>query len=154
VRDKVVAAWTASETENRIAEKAEALFKRLQTGAALTDVASEIGKPVQTVENVKRNATVEGLSVNAASQAFAGPEGHVANAEGDGQSRVLLKVEQVTAPAFFAEAADVQSIQQQVSEALKNDLVSTYNRQLLESRPTSVNNVAFQQLTGQLQQTQ
>ena len=53
--------------------------------------------------------------------------------------------------AFFADAADSKQIQQQISQALRNDLLSTYNRQLLSSRPTSINDVAFRQLTGQAQ---
>ena len=57
----------------------------------------------------------------------------------------------MVAPAFFAEAADAAAIKEQLSEALKNDLLTTYNRQLLDTRSTSVNNVAFQQLTGQAQ---
>ena len=44
-----------------------------------------------------------------------------------------------------------EAIQEQMSEALKNDLLATYNRQLLETRSTTINNVAFQQLTGQAQ---
>ena len=76
------------------------------------------------------------------------PEGHVANAEGIGDARILLKVDKVTAPAFFAEAADSKAIQAQISQALKNDLMTTYNRQLLASRPVWTNDVAYQQLTA------
>ncbi len=151
VRDAVVAAWTADETASRIAALADSLLARLKTGTSLVTLAAEIGKPAQTVENVKRNTPPPTLSGNAVNQAFAGPEGHVANAEGEGQARILLMVDKVTAPAFFTEAADAGTIRQQVSEALKNDLISTYNRQLLETRPTSINNVAYRQLTGQLQ---
>jgi len=91
------------------------------------------------------------LTGNAVSQAFAGPEGHVANAEGKGSERILLKVDRVIAPAFFPEAADAVAIKGQLSEQLKNDLLATYNRQLLDTRSTSVNNAVFQQLTGQAQ---
>ena len=154
VRADVVAAWTANETQTRIATLADSLFARLKTGASLASLAAEIKKPVQTVEGVKRNAPPAELTENAVNQAFAGPEGHVANAEGIGDARILLKVDRVTAPAFFAEAADSKAIQEQISQALRNDLLATYNRQLLDSRPTTINNVAYQQLTGQLQQTQ
>lgn len=151
VREEVVATWTADETERRLGEIANALLDRLKGGASLASIATEIGKPMQTVENVKRSSPPPGLSANAVSQAFAGPEGHVANADGNGQERILVKVDKVIAPAFFAEAADATSIQQQVAEALKNDLLATYNRQLLETRATSINNATFLQLTGQTQ---
>lgn len=151
VRDQAVTGWTAAETERRIGDLANSLFDRLKGGASLASLAAEIGKPVQTVENVKRSTPPSTLTANAVSQAFAGPEGHVANAEGNGSERILIKVDRVVVPAFFAEAADAAAIKQQLSEQLKNDLLVTYNRQLLDTRSTSVNNVAFRQLTGQAQ---
>ena len=153
VRADVVAAWTTAETDRRIADLANSLLDKLKGGATLASIATEIGKPVQVVENVKRAGEASALSANAVSQAFAGPEGHIAVAEGGGSERVLLKVDKVIAPAFFAEAADAGAIREQITAALKNDLIATYNRQLLDTRSTSVNTVAYQQLTGQ-QQTQ
>jgi peptidyl-prolyl cis-trans isomerase D len=148
-RAAVVSAWTAEQTETRIAEKAEALLARLKQGEGLQTIGTELGKQVQTVESVKRGAPPPGLSANAAAQAFAGPEGHVANAEGDPPpNRILLRVDRVTAPAFFAEAADAQAIQAQLAQAMRNDLLGSFNRQLLQSRETRINNSVFAQLTG------
>jgi peptidyl-prolyl cis-trans isomerase D len=151
VRADVTKAWTEKETQKRIADLADKLFERLKGGASIASLAAETGKTVQTAENVKRNGTATGLSPNAISQAFAGPEGHIANADGPGTSRILLKVDRVTAPAFFAEAADAAAIQSQLSEALQKDIFSTYNQQLLATRETSINTAAYQQLTGQAQ---
>ena len=64
-------------------------------------------------------------------------------------NRILLKVDKVTAPAFFAEAEGVSTIKEGVARAVRNDMLSTYNRQLLTLRETSINNAALQQLTGQ-----
>lgn len=151
VRDEVVAAWTKEETAKRISDLADKLFERLKGGASLATLATEVGKTVQTAEGVKRNGTAPRLSSNAISQAFAGPQGHVANAEGTGDDRILLKVDSVTAPAFFAEASDATAIQSQLTDALQKDLLNTYNQQLLASRETSINSAAYQQLTGQTQ---
>ena len=104
---------------------------------------------MQTAEGMKRNASAPGLSANAVSQAFAGPEGHVANADGAGAARILLKVDKVTAPAFFAEAADVKNDQDAALGSAQKDIFSTYNQQLLALRSTSINNAAYQQMTGQ-----
>jgi len=151
VHKDVVAAWTAAETQKRIGELADSLFTKLKGGATLASLATEINKQVQTLEGVKRNASMPPLTENAVNQAFAGPEGHVANAEGDGNAHILLKVDKVTAPAFFADAADSKAIQEQVSQALRNDLLTTYNRQLLASRSTTINDAAYRQITGQSQ---
>ena len=106
---------------------------------------------MQTVENVKRSTPPSTLTANAVSQAFAGPEGHVANADGNGAERILLKVDRVVAPAFFAEAADAAAIKEQISEQLKNDLLadlqSPASRHAVDERQQR----AFQQLTGQAQ---
>ena len=112
-------------------------------------LATEVGKTVQTDEGVKRNGSAPGLTPNAINQAFAGPEGHVANADGTGSSRILLKVDRVTSPAFFAEAADAKAIASQLTDALQKDMLNTYNQQLLATRQTSINSAAYQQITGQ-----
>jgi peptidyl-prolyl cis-trans isomerase D len=149
VRDEVVAAWRAEETEKRVSEKADALFVRLQNGEPLADIAAALGKPVETVEGLKRNENPGGLSGNAAAQAFAGPEGHVANAEGDAPpARVLLKVDRVSAPEFTAEADGMESIRSQLAEALENDILQSFNAELLASRETRLNNAVYQQITG------
>jgi peptidyl-prolyl cis-trans isomerase D len=148
-RPAVVAAWQADDTQRRIADKAEALSDRLKRGEPIDALAAEIGQPVARFEGVKRGARPAGLSANAAAQAFAGPEGHVANAEADQPpARVLVKVDQVIAPAFFAEAADAKAIQVQLSEAIRNDLLQSFNRQILQARETRVNNAAFAQITN------
>jgi peptidyl-prolyl cis-trans isomerase D len=151
VREEVVAAWTEAEKAERVAARAQALFERLQAGEPLAQVAADIGKPVETAANVTRDASPPGLSRNAVAQAFAGPQGHVANAEGNGGSRILLRVDSVAQPEFSADAADVEAIRTQLASSFTNDVLTTFNRQLLQERETSLNNAAFQQLTGQIQ---
>jgi peptidyl-prolyl cis-trans isomerase D len=150
VRDQVVAAWTKAETQQRIADLAESLFERLKRGATLSALAGEIGATVQTVEGVARGATPQGLSANAVNQAFAGPQGHVANAEGPGIGRTLLKVDRVIAPAFFAQTTDAQQIAKQLTQGLQESVRQAFFTQLQNSRDINVNNAILQQVTGQL----
>lgn len=150
VRDEVVAAWTKAETQKRIGDLAESLFERLKGGATLSTLAGEIGATVQTVEGVTRGGTPPDLSANAVSQAFAGPEGHLANAEGPGIGRTLLKVDRVIAPAFFAETTDAKQIAQQLNQGLEESVRQAFFTQLRDGRDINVNNAIFQQLTGQL----
>jgi peptidyl-prolyl cis-trans isomerase D len=151
VREAALAAWKTAETEKRISERAEALFDDLKNGKDLSAIATGIGKTVQSADGLKRSGQPpEGLTGNAVNQAFAGPEGHVANAEGAGGSRILLKVDRVIAPAFFAEAPEVEQVKQQLSTALQNDILSTFNAQLRSTREVHVNNAAYQQVAAQL----
>lgn len=150
VRDQVVEAWQAEIEAERIGERAQALFERLQSGATIEDVAAEIGAAVETREGVRRGAQVEGLSPNAVAQAFAGPQNHVANADGvDAIERILLRVDAITVPAFFDEAAG--SLRQMLGQAVENDVLQTYNSDLLQSRPPRINNAIYAQLTGAAQ---
>ena len=149
-RDAVVAAWRESETADRIAAKADEMFQRLKAGASMEEIATAIGKPVARAENVKRGSQPPaGLSRNAVVQAFAGPEGHIANAEADTPpARILVKVQGVTAPAYFAESESARAVDGQLSTALGRDLLATYNSQLLQSAKTSINSAIYAQLTG------
>lgn len=150
VREQALADWRLAETEKRIAEKADALLERLRAGEPLATLAAEIGKSAATVEGVKRGAAPAGLTGNAVNQAFAGPEGHAANADGEGSSRILVRVDRVIAPAFFAETADAQQISEQLSGALQNDVVAIFNQQIGNSRSVDINNAIYRQLVGQL----
>ena len=109
VRDEVVEGVDRRRRpQNRIAEKADALLARLQKRRAARHARRRDRQAGADGGEREARRAAAGLSANAAAQAFAGPEGHVANAEGDAPpARILLKVDKVTAPAFFAEAADV-----------------------------------------------
>ena len=51
-------------------------------------------------------------------------------------------------PAYFAEAADAKAITAQLGQQLRNDLLQSYNRQLLQTRATTVNQQALAQISG------
>ena len=134
-RDAVAAAWRAAETAERIAARADELFQRLQGGASMDEIATSLGRNVVRADNVTRGSQPPaGFSRNALTQAFAGPEGHIANAEADAPpARILVKVEGVSAPAFFAEADTARAVQAELASALQRDMLATYNSQLLQS---------------------
>jgi len=151
-RADAVAAWQAEEISVRIGARAEALLERLKEGARLAAIASDIGGTVKTATDVKRSGEAKGLSANAVAQAFAGPEGHLANAEADdGPERFILRVDAVSAPAFFAESQDAEFITTQLGQALQNDILQAYSGHLLNQRKTTVNSAVYRQLTGQTQ---
>ena len=152
-RDAVAAAWRAAETTDRIATRADELFQRLQAGASMDEIATSLGRNVVRADNITRGSQPPaGFSRNALAQAFAGPEGHLANAEADTPpARILVKVEGVTAPAFFAEAETARAVQTELASALERDVLATYNSQLLQSAKTSVNSAIYAQITGSSQ---
>jgi peptidyl-prolyl cis-trans isomerase D len=149
-RADVAAAWRREETARRVAERAEVLAQRLRAGESLEAIAAEIGAQVRRLEGVRRSGDPNGaLSRNALAQAFAGPKGHVANAEAEEPpARILLRVDAVTAPAYFAESADAKAITARLGQALQSDLLQAYNAQLLATRDTRVNQTLYSQLVA------
>ena len=130
----VIADWKREETTARVGERATALFERLKAGASLEDIAAEIGAEVRKSENVRRAGTPEGLSRNAVDQGFAGQDGHLANADGAvAPDRILLRVDQVSIPAFLAETEDAQAITSQLESSLQVDLLQAYQTKLLDT---------------------
>ena len=124
---------------------------RLQNGEALTALAAEIGKPVrdgrrrergrETPPRAQRQRRGAGL------RRAGGPR---RQCRGDTPpARILLKVDSVTAPAFFAEAADAEAIE---GAAFAGDRATASaaptNSELLQSRDVEINNAALAQLTG------
>jgi peptidyl-prolyl cis-trans isomerase D len=151
-RDRVAAAWRTEATARRVAERADQLMERLEGGADLRAIAEEIGTEVRTAEGVTRIGNNAGLSRNAVAQAFAGPRGHVANAEADERpARMLLRVDNVVTPAFFAESQDAEGLETALGRAMRSDILQAYAAHLMQTRSTSVNSAAFAQLTGQSQ---
>ncbi|PDT55108.1 MULTISPECIES: peptidylprolyl isomerase [Sinorhizobium] len=102
VRDEVAADWTAEQQRVALAAKATELKDRVKKGAKLADIASELGLVVETKTGLSRTTQDAALSQAAIAAAFAGPNGHVANAAGmGGEGQILMQVMAVddSAPA-------------------------------------------------------
>ena len=148
-RSQIIDDWKREETSARVGARATELFDRLKGGATLESLASELGTSVQKTENVRRSATPAALSRNAVDQAFAGQDGHIANAEGAvAPDRILLRVDNITVPAFLPETEDAQLIARQLENGLQIDLLQAYQTRLLASREPTVNQAVFNQITG------
>ena len=80
--------------------------------------------------------------------AFAGPNGHVANAEGvTPPDRILLRVDEVTVPEFNADSEDAKAVEAQLARTLRPDLLRAYETKLIDSRPPNINMQIFNQIT-------
>ncbi len=147
VREDVLAAWHQEEIAAALGERAEALADRLRAGEEMAGIAAELGAEVRVVEKLTRQDSAGPLSANARVQAFAGPIGHVANAEGESPpSRILLKVDNVVAPAFFAESSNADAISEQLARTLTSDILQAYNADLLRSRDPFINSAVYTQI--------
>ena len=147
-RDKVVAAWHAQELDQRLGAKVTELTERLKEGAELSAIAGEVGTEVKTAEGLKRNAPKDGVDSAIVAAAFRGPEGDIESVKlGDG-SRVILKVTAVAPPVFFAEAADMQQIREQLNAQIFGSVLAQYVTQIQERLGVTINQQAVVSTLG------
>ncbi|MBL3684449.1 MULTISPECIES: peptidylprolyl isomerase [Sinorhizobium] len=130
VRDEVAADWTAEQQRAALAAKAKELKERIEKGAKLADIASELGLVVETKTGLTRGTNDASLSPAAVIAAFGGPNGHVANAPGiGGDGQVLMQVtsveEKAPADALDNDSSQIEAIARASGDDILDQMVST-----------------------------
>jgi peptidyl-prolyl cis-trans isomerase D len=148
VRDAVVAAWREAEAAKALDAEATALADRIRGGETIEAVAASVSVPVITSERFKRGAPVEGLSSQAVAAAFGGGTGTVATAPASDGGRIVLVVNEVFEPAFFAETPEMAELGSELSRAIGNALLTDYVGELERLNGVSVNQQAFSSIVG------
>lgn len=148
VRDEVLAAWRAEQTQERLRTEAESLVQRLQAGESLDAVAGERGQMIAASRPLRRSDTNTVLSPEAIQSAFARPEGGAGNAPTtDGTGRVVFVVSKVVAPQPAGEEGE-EALRQQIAAGLADDLVGQYVVRQQERFGAQVNQGVLQQTLG------
>ncbi|MBM9594432.1 peptidylprolyl isomerase [Roseitranquillus sediminis] len=125
VRDEVAQAWRTEHVRERLLERGEEVAAELRSGATVNELGLEAG----SVEGLRRGGFVEELPEDAVETAFALSDGG-AEAVSDGARVAVIKVDAVEpADLTGAEAQSFrQSAEQQISQALANDILSAFVR--------------------------
>lgn len=127
VRDRVVAAWKTSETERMLSELSSSLIEKANSGTDLETIAGEAGAELKFAAGIARNVASGDINAAAATAAFNGPQGAVFDvAAADDTGRLLIEVDAVNVPAFFAEAQEMQALRQQLSQQMQDSLLNQY----------------------------
>jgi len=126
VRDQVLAAWRTEEVRKRLGDIAGRIVERVKKGEDFAAVVKDAGYEATNTPEFKRDDRPENLSPAAVAAAFEGPEGHVAAAPGQGDSRIVLQVATVTTPAFFGETDEARTIAERTTVAVQNTLVESW----------------------------
>lgn len=136
VKSRVVADWIASETDKAVADEADRIIAKMKEGRAIQALALELAKEVKTVSGVKRGEPAQGLSGPAVALAFNGAEGYITTAAGDQANQVfVLRVKEVNVPKAKATEAG----NEQVLQAIQNDVIETYLVRVRNREGTSIN---------------
>ncbi|RDL51758.1 Peptidyl-prolyl cis-trans isomerase D [Ensifer sp. M14] len=129
-RDEVAADWTAEQQRTALATKATELKQRIEKGATLADIATELGLAVETKAGLTRSTSDAALSPAAVAAAFSGPDGHVANAAGiGGDGQILLRVTSIEnngpTDALEDDSRQIQAMARASGDDILDQMVST-----------------------------
>ncbi len=145
VRDSVIAAWKADETQERLAERAEAIRDQVASGDSLAAIVAETGGTVESRSGVTRiGDPPAGLPQQAINAAFGGPQGHAAVADGDNGEKIVVVTTAVTVPPYFSGTPELAQAEEQFSGEVANDVLTQYVYQLQQNLGVTVNDTALQ----------
>ncbi|OBQ85869.1 MULTISPECIES: peptidyl-prolyl cis-trans isomerase [unclassified Mesorhizobium] len=146
VRQKVVADWTAAETDKRLTAKAGELEKRLKAGATLDVIAGELKLEKQTKRGLKREADDADFGKEGAAAMFGvgeGGTGLIPSPTGDGQ--ILFKVAEVFEPAGADGSSVPEDAQKSFSAGISDDLLDQLVAQLQSQYDVRIDPAAVSQ---------
>jgi peptidyl-prolyl cis-trans isomerase D len=140
VKDKVVAAWEGEEAVKRLNQRLEDLKKRLDGGATLDAIASELGLEKQTKRGVTRSTNDADIGSAAAAQIFRGPNGFTGTAAAPSDdAQILFKVTEVTEPASAGPDTIPEQQRNYLSTALSDDVLEQMVGELQKQYPVKIN---------------
>lgn len=146
VRERVIADWTALETEKKLLAKAGELQKRVQEGAELDALASELSLEKQTKRGLKRSADDADFGREGAAEIFEvseGGSGIVPSPAGDAQ--ILFKVAQVVEPAGADASTVPEDVRTSFAAGLSGDLLDQLVARLQTEYKVEIDQVAISQ---------
>lgn len=146
VRDTVLADWRAQETARILSDRASEIAARLEDGAAMSEVAEELGIEVQTKRGLRRGADDVDLGRDGVASAFSVPlRGVETIASNEGNRQIVLQVTEVFAPANASGDTLPANVAQNQAGALADDLLDQLIERLQAQYPVSINQNAAQQ---------
>ena len=147
VREAVIAAWEASETEAALTETAERIADRLRGGAEMAGLGLEI----ETDRNLQRTSFVEGTPPAFVDEVFDMDPNDIRTLSADG-SAWLVRLDAVRAPD--PNALDAQTVRLQFSRettaALTAAVVAAYTQGVLNETGLEINQTALNAVNAQL----
>jgi len=150
VRQRVVGEWLAAEQEKRLLADAAVVKDRLEAGETIADVAADLSLNVRTEEDITRVTQPRGeLSSAVIFAAFEGPEGQVGIASGPvPNTKIVLVVDSVTTPPYFAGAPELASTEEQLTIELANDLLALFVTEVRSHTEYTLNQPVLQAVLG------
>ena len=151
VRDEVLAAWREDEIERLLRERAETLAERLGEAGDLAGIGESEGLTLAKTEPIRRSDTggdkVPSPQVTALIFG-ANLNGVVTAPATDGY--VVARVTEILPADPGSDAEGVKALQEELSNAMRQDFLAQFSAALRERYSVSVNRPLIDQLTGNI----
>ncbi|MDQ4135911.1 MAG: SurA N-terminal domain-containing protein [Pseudomonadota bacterium] len=148
VRAEVERQWREDEITRRLTEKARGLVERLDKGEAIESLAPEAGAEIKTATDLARRQPAGDLPPDAVSRIFATAVGKAGSAAGGADSRVVFKVTSATVPPLVTTTQEAERIEDQLRNAMGDDLLAQYVAETQKGISVTVNQQALRQVVG------
>jgi len=126
VRDQVVKLWKMEKRKADLDALAQKLVERGNKGESFDKIASELGRTVLTVSDIKRQSQSDTFSRIAVSRLFAAPKGGFTYGPvGYGDSLVVMQVKDIDDPRPDPKSANYKSLHDQILDSLQTDMITT-----------------------------
>jgi peptidyl-prolyl cis-trans isomerase D len=149
VRPQVEARWRDDQIMSRLRTKATEMVQKLDQGGKLADEAAAAGLKVETASGFRRDASPQGVPAGAIAAAFRTAKDGVGQTAGAGANEwVVFRVTDVTVPPVDLASDDIRKLKTTLERGLADEQVAQYVSKLETDIGTSINQAAFEQVTG------
>jgi len=149
VKDQVEARWRDDQIVSRLRTKATEMVQKLDQGGKLADEAASAGLKVETAAGFKRDASPPGLPASAVAAAFRAARDGAGQIGGAGANEwIVFRVTDISVPPLDLASADVKKLKETLQRGLTDEEISQYVLKLESEIGTTINEVAFAQVTG------
>ncbi len=132
-----------------LSERAAALVKSLEGGAAFENLAADAKAEIKTARGLRRNEASPEFDVPAVTALFSVPDNDFAwTLGGDGKTAMIMHSRPVLAEPFNSKSAAAKELAATVKEGTSKDLLTAYLTALQGEVGVSINNVLWQQVSG------
>jgi len=149
VKDQVEARWREDEIANRLRTKATEIAQKLGQDGKLADQAASIGAKVETANGFRREASLPGVPEGLITAAFRAAKDAAGQTPGTGGTEwFVFRVTDISAPAVDLASPEIKNLKETLQRGLTDEQLTQYVAKLEKDIGTSINEVAFAQVTG------
>lgn len=148
VSGAVLIDWTVKEKASRLAALAKEAETAVKDGTPVEEVAAQHDVAALTTEPFSQGAPSQELPQAAVVAAFEGPVGHIAAVDAADGSHIILKVTEISEPAFFEQDADLQDARGILAQGMVDTMLYELVGARQAKKGATVNQPVLDQIIG------